>query len=310
MTSPALALDGGKHIGRLYRSPATPPHPNLRFTDSGAPYLRPRDAIEAVRAGTLMPSITNVLDVENAPHLLGWTAKKTAEEAVRVARDWPDLLRDKPQEAVGYLRGTADRDRDQAAEQGDRVHNACEAIARGLPCPDLTTREHQYVDAWKAFVDRWQPEFLHLEATVFGTTPSGLAYAGTGDLIFRANGLVVVGDYKTNRSGLHASVALQLSGIAHATSLSPDNETLVEMPHVDAGVAIHLDPEGYQVKPVVLGGQTWRTFCGLREAWDFHALDGELLDGRKGLGQSLRGPEALRGEEWRASGAGVRVGAA
>ena len=299
MTSPALALDGGKHIGRVYRRPGTPLPDRVQYDDHGQPFLRHRDAAAAIREGVLIPSITNVLDVQNAPHLLGWTAKKTATAAVEVAAQWPDLLVQKPSEAISYLKGAADRDRDEAAERGSRVHDACEALALGRECPPRSEHEMKYVDAWKAFCDRWQPEFLHTEITVFGQTPSGLPYAGTGDLVFRANGLTILGDYKATRSGLHVPVAMQTSALAHADHMTPDNETLVPMIPVDAGVAIHLDPEGYQVKPVVLGGQTWRTFCGLREAWDFHVLEGDLLDGRKALGQALRGPEAVLVEQWR-----------
>jgi hypothetical protein len=109
------------------------------------------------------------------------------------------------------------------------------------------------------------------------------------------NGIIT---HNTNRTGLHSDVAAQLSAIAHAETVTTDNETLQPMIQVDAGVAIHLSKEGYQVKPVSLGGQVWDYFGALREAWDFHVLDGLLRDKEKALGKSMSGPELLVPTDW------------
>ncbi|MGV8847820.1 hypothetical protein [Tessaracoccus sp.] len=286
MTDPKLAQEHRK-FGRLYCLPGGT-HPTRRA-----------DVAAAVLEQRLLPSITNIIDVRNKPHLVNWAAKKAATAAVDIAGSpHASRLAEASTEAIRWLTLTADRDRDAAAEQGSNVHDACENLARGLPCPALTANEMLHVDSWKAWLDRWQPQFLALERTVFGQTRTGLRYAGTTDFIARIAGLTLVGDYKSTRSGLHDDVAMQLSAVAHADFLSPDNEVLVPMMAIDGGIAVHLAPDGYHAAPVQLDGGVWESFQAFRQGWQFHAgEDNTLVTGERSLGRVLAGPESLAGHE-------------
>lgn len=291
MTAPALAVDGGR-LGRLYRRPGAPPPDGARIDAAGRLGLSTVLAQREVDAGRLVPSITNVIGVRDKPQLLPWVGKVVASEAVRLAGQWPEQIAARPADAVTFLRGAADRERDAAAARGDLVHQACEKVARGEPCPPVDAEARPYLDAWQAWLDRWQPEFLYVEATVFGDA-GGLGYAGTADFIARVGGVTVCGDYKTGRT-LHDDVALQLSAVAHASQIVEDGDVLGQMPVCEAGIAVHLNPVGYQTVPVVLDGQVWETFTALRSAWDFHASGGRLRTGEPALGRVLAGPEHLQ----------------
>lgn len=297
-TDPALSIPVPDPIGRLYRQPGSEPVPTAA---SGAVILPDDKEIQQrIIDGVWMPSITNVLNVRNMPHLVGWAARKAANLAVETEQKYPGRIAAEPRKAFAYFASAADRDRDAAAVQGTLVHEACEFLAKGeQPPKPLTDIQQKYVDNWKRWADEWQPEFIALEATVFGTTPQGLAYAGTTDFIAKINGMVTIGDIKTTRSGLHIDLALQLSAAAHAQRVSFDDRTFSPMLDIEAAIGLHLSPERYRVAPVQLDGQVWDTFCALRSAWNFHVFHGHLDNGKNALGGFLSGPEALKPLEGR-----------
>ena len=253
VTTPALAQ--ATDIGRLYRLPTTDPAT-----------LPP--AAEALKQGLLLPSVTNVIDVFNKPYLQTWYAKRAAEDAVTVNKTHPGLMEGKPYKAIAWLKDAALRSSGLAAGIGDTVHNLVEDLARGLS-PVIPDEVSGYVHAWEQFVTDFQPEFLHLEATCYGTV-NGLGYAGTADFIARINGKVLVGDYKTGKS-VHTEAALQLAALAHAESITNDDHTdVTAMPVADGGIVLHLTSTGYRVHPVDVSGGAWDAFGKARELWDFH----------------------------------------
>lgn len=195
-TNPPLAVrvvpphrERWDRVGRLYRKP-----------DFVLPedFAEPAVLRELLRNGDLMPSVTNVIGVKNSPYLLPWATKKVAEEAVRVTEKFPGLISNKPERAVKYLKDAAEREKNFWANQGTRVHLVNELIGRKQEIPELklTDYENACVDAFKSWLDIFQPQMNYLELTGYGKTNSGLWSAGTSDFHATINGVNILGDYK------------------------------------------------------------------------------------------------------------------
>ena len=260
MTTPRLAINTG--YGRLYRLPSTPAE-NVE------------DWRASVESGLLVPSVTNVIGVMDKPYLQAWHAKLAAEEAVAVVMEHPNLVAEKPEKAQKWFKEAAKRYTEGAADIGDRVHDSVERLSRGEE--DFTADEdiEAFVTSWKKFVKEFEPEFLHLEATCYGWVPADddgppLGYAGTADFIARIRGKVVVGDYKSGKA-VHTEAGIQLSSLAHAEMITLEDDSLVPMPAVDGGIAVHLRRSGFSVYPVTVDGVAWDAFCKCRRLWNFHA---------------------------------------
>jgi hypothetical protein len=229
------------------------------------------DTEAALLAGVLMPSVTNIIDTLNKPFLNTWYASEAGKAAVAVTKSHPGLIASKPWDAQKWIAGAAPRKAQAAASLGDEVHNAVEALARGEHF-EVSAAAQPYIDSWHAFVADFSPEFLHLEATCYGTVNSDrgpLRYAGTADFIACINGVNVVGDYKSGKS-IHTEAALQLSALAHATLITNDDHSgLEDMPLISGGVVLHLTPTGYVLYPTDVDGGAWDTFSTLRALWNF-----------------------------------------
>ena len=184
-TDPALSIDAGGAIGRVYRSPIDEHEYALE------------EIPEALYNGHLYPSITNVLNVRNMPYLQQWVANKVAKEAVRVGQNWPEKYRTEPIQAERYLKSLHTVDLSQAAQRGTNVHAAMEALALGGKVPNtLTEDERKCVIQGEKFLSDFNPTFKHVELTGFGETRDGLKYAGTTDFVAEIENATVAGDYK------------------------------------------------------------------------------------------------------------------
>jgi hypothetical protein len=257
MTTPKLAH--ATKFGRLYQRPET-----------DASLLKP--TWDAVTAGYLLPSVTNVIDVLSKPFLQTWYAKRAAEDALQVNTTHPGLMNAKPFEAIKWISNAALRTSNSAAELGDKVHNAVEMLALGQE-PEITSEMEGYVESWRKFIEDCNPEFLFLEATGYGIVPVSAkvkkGFAGTADFIARINGKVYIGDYKTGKS-IHTEAALQLAALAHTTEIFDEaTETMQPTPKIDGGLVVHLTANGYELHLLEDLEQPWEQFKKMRDLWDF-----------------------------------------
>lgn len=257
--------------------------PNLAVSsDFGRLYMKPGTGVDAVRipeeglaAGLLCPSVTNVIDVLGKPFLQTWYAREAAKAAVEVSHSHPNSIREKPRQAEKWISEAAPRKAAEAATLGDEVHNALEKlILEGMEQElDISAKAKLYVKSWKNFVTEFQPEFIRVEATCFGSVKfSGgkLGYAGTADAIVKIGNKTYIVDWKTGRS-VHTEAALQLSALAHAEQIVNSDETKLEkMPKIDGGLVVHITANGCKIYPVDVNGEGWAVFERCRSLWDFH----------------------------------------
>jgi len=229
MTSPALARQvRGK--GRMYVHPTT---------------------------GVEVPSVTNCIGVLDKPALPRWAAKMVAEAAWKMRHSLSEMGED---ECVDVLKGSPWRNSGRAADRGTSVHDYLEAAAQGRTLPTLEGDATRYKAAADEFLDRFRPQFVDTEFTVFGD-----GYAGTADFMARIDGRLVVGDYKTSKA-LYPEIALQLAAIRYGhTIVTEDSER--PMPEVDGCVGVLLTPSGCEVRDVPTSHADYRAFLACVEAW-------------------------------------------
>lgn len=96
--------------------------------------------------------------------------------------------------------------------------------------------------------------------------------------------------HNTNRSGLHASVALQLAANRNVDSVSPTGTTLIDPPQVDMTAGLHLSPEGFEFRQVDSGDEVYEIFESLRTVWNFHAFEGALEIPSGVFGKNMKTP--------------------
>lgn len=194
------------------------------------------------------------------PALINWAGNVTAAYAVN---HW-DELAEKPVAArLKELEGAKYADRDTAAAKGTLVHSLAEKIIAGDEV-EVPEEVAGHVESAVKFLDEFQVEPILTETTVWNE--KGF-YAGTLDMVFRSRlpkyaGLVVLGDWKTSRSGIYDEAALQLCAYGNADYyVGADG---LDHPMAELGVTDHwgvwIRSDGYDVYPLDRSEQVFRTF--------------------------------------------------
>ncbi|PPG29674.1 hypothetical protein [Pseudoclavibacter sp. RFBB5] len=194
------------------------------------------------------------------PALVEWASRVTAEEAVD---RWDELSEMPVAKRLAELKGAKNRQRDWAAKRGTEVHNLAEKLANGeeVEVPD-EIRGH--VESAVKFLDDFDVEIILTETPCYNDKA---LYGGTFDLLLRSKlpehaGKVILADWKTNRSGIFAETALQLTAYANATHyLGADNleHSMAELGITDLW-AIWVRSDDYSVYPMEFSSATWATF--------------------------------------------------
>lgn len=215
-----------------------------------------------------VPGVTSILNSIPKPFLTFWAAKVVAETALECLPEVMGLAMKDKQGAIDFLKGAPRRSTSGAADTGTEVHNLFERIAKGENIGRVHPEYAPYVDGIHAFNDKFQPEYLFVEDTVWSDTHK---YAGSFDAIVRIDGETVMLDAKTTRSGVHSEVAMQLSAYSYADHIIGQDGEVHDIPKIDAGAVLHLRPEGAKLVPASVTPETFEGFLVCRKMFDLVA---------------------------------------
>lgn len=233
------------------------------------------------QTGERYTSVTTILDRNINKPLAHWAANTVARCAMdnlpyltRSSRAIPDRI-----DAYEWLRGAAERTKEDRAGIGSAVHALIEHRVLGTPVPPQIDDDEDmapYLAHFEAFVKDWRVTFTASEMIVGNRTH---LYAGTLDYLLRSPliaealgvpaHLEIAGDTKTGGEldvkGVYPEAALQMSAYGHAEFAQLRDGSRVPMPPVaQRGVVLHLRPEGYRLIEANVGDDVFAQFLAMR----------------------------------------------
>ncbi|GAA3018482.1 hypothetical protein [Streptomyces fulvorobeus] len=243
-----------------------------------------------------VPGVTGIVGMAPKDFLTYWNAKLVAETAVEHRDTVLKLAEKDPAGAVDYLKGAPRRYTKVASDLGSAAHDMFERQARG----DTINPRHIHADIkphvrwFDEFLQQIQPEFLHLEETVWSDAHQ---YAGSFDAIARIEGEVVMIDWKTSKA-VYDSVALQLAAYRYADRIIlAETRESIPLPAMTGGAVLHVRPEGWALHPMTCDEEVFAAFLHLRGVFDWER------EGKKGVvGRPIaKGGEVATGTQRRAA---------
>lgn len=185
--------------------------------------------------GMLLPSVTTVLRQMSAPALEAWKRKQLAQAAIDL-HEWRDMP---PEAAMDMLLAAGNAFGQRAAATGTEIH---ELLEQGVEPGAAPERVQPYMWAAMAALQALgSPEPVAAERTVVHLGHKGWGgYAGTADLLYRAEGGLGVLDWKSKAdpgsTAGWSNDALQLAALAACISwvdregeLHPMEDEVVEI---------------------------------------------------------------------------------
>ncbi len=267
--------------------------------------------------GENLRSVTTHLNNLPKPFLVPWAAREVARFALPFIEDGMcvtpsyDVVKKrgytgdylKGADLEKYLKTEWKRQRDDAGDLGDRVHDNAEKIlatyfdapndydpvvwlrecardflrdleSRTITAGRKTAEGREYIRTahFVKWLHSYRVEPIFVEATLFN--PDG-KYAGSCDLFATIDGVPTVMDLKTSKS-LYPEVALQLAAYANASVLRTDDYSEHEVPKVERGAALHITDKGASFVEVDIFAKTesgvsvmdvFSTLVTISDAW-------------------------------------------
>jgi len=188
--------------------------------------------------------------------LTQWMVEQAATCAVEMRDQWQGM---ECADAIAWIAGASERQRDAAADRGHQVHHLLETLLEGgtfdgiLDVNDATA----YIDTLKLIVEKEQPHILASEVVVYGcwVDPHGIPHEwmGTFDAVWLVDGKHVLVDYKSRKTGKaasrHSEEGAQVGGYSMASYWIVEDDTGIRRMaplRIDAGMILSIAPDGYR----------------------------------------------------------------